>query len=91
MPKKNQIIDLIVEDIIFPNKGIAYIDGKKVIIKNAIKGQKVRAKITRKRKDKIEATILEVLERSPIEKQASCPHFGLCGGCSYQTLPYKEQ
>lgn len=91
MPKKNQVIDVTVEDLIFPNKGIAYIDGKKVIIKNAIKGQKVRARVTKKRKDKIEASIIEVLEKSPIEKEALCPHFGICGGCSYQTLPYEEQ
>lgn len=91
MPKKNEIYETIIEDVIFPNKGIAYIDDQKVIIKDAIKGQKVKVKITNKRRDKIEASILEVLERAPIEKEAACPHFGICGGCTYQTLPYEEQ
>ena len=34
---------------------------------------------------------LEVLEKSPIEVESTCPHFGQCGGCTYQNLPYKEQ
>ena len=91
MPKKNEVYETMIEDVIFPNKGIAYIDDKKVIIKNAIKGQKVKVRITKKRRDKIEASIVEVLERAPIEKEAACPHFGICGGCTYQTLPYDEQ
>lgn len=91
MPKKNEIYETTIEDVIFPNKGIAHIDDKKVIVKNAIKGQKVKVRITKKRKDKIEATILEILERASIEKEASCPHFGICGGCTYQTLPYDQQ
>lgn len=75
----------------FPNKGIAVVDNKKVIIKNTIKGQKVKARITKKRRNKIEGKVLEVLERAAIEKEAKCEHFGACGGCSYQTIPYNEQ
>lgn len=91
MPKKNEVYETMIEDVIFPNKGIAYIEDKKVIVKNAIKGQKVKVRITKKRRDKIEASIEDVLERAPIEKEAACPHFGICGGCTYQTLPYDEQ
>ncbi|NLK20860.1 MAG: 23S rRNA (uracil(1939)-C(5))-methyltransferase RlmD [Epulopiscium sp.] len=91
MLKKNDIYEIIIEEVAFPNKGIAYINGETVIIKNAIKGQKVKARITKKRRDKIEASIIEIIERSPVEKKALCPHFGICGGCSYQTLPYDEQ
>ncbi|KNF08467.1 23S rRNA (uracil-5-)-methyltransferase RumA [Gottschalkia purinilytica] len=91
MVKKNEVLDLYIEDVIFPNKGIATIDDKKITVKNAIKGQKVKARITKKRKDKIEANILEILEKSPVESDAECRHYGICGGCSYQTLPYEEQ
>ena len=35
--------------------------------------------------------IKEVLEKSPLEIEVPCPHFGQCGGCTYQNLPYKEQ
>ncbi|EOD01172.1 23S rRNA (uracil(1939)-C(5))-methyltransferase RlmD [Caldisalinibacter kiritimatiensis] len=89
--KKNDIIEAVIEDVMFPNKGIAVVDNKKVIIKNTIKGQKVKARITKKRRNKIEGKVLEVLERAAIEKEAKCEHFGACGGCSYQTIPYNEQ
>lgn len=75
----------------FPSKGIAKIGDKKIIVKNAIKDQKVRIRITKKRRDKIEGKILEVIERAPIEKEPFCKHFGVCGGCSYQTISYEDQ
>lgn len=91
MVKKHAILEGVIEDVIFPNKGIIYIDGKKVIVKNGIKGQKVKFKIIKKRRSKIEGKIIEVLERAPIEEEPLCEHFGICGGCSYQTIPYSEQ
>lgn len=89
--KKNDIIEAVIDEVVFPNKGIARIDGQKVIIKDAILGQRVKARITKKKNEKIEASIVEVLEKSPLERETMCEHFGLCGGCSYQTLPYEEQ
>ncbi len=65
---------------------------EKVIIKNAVPGQKVRVVITKKRKGKNEGLVLEVLEKSPLETaEDPCSHFGTCGGCLYQTIPYGEQ
>lgn len=91
MVKKNDIVEIDVQDVIFPNKGIGFVDNNKIVVKGAIKGQKVKVKITKKRRSKIEGKILEIMERAPIEQKALCPHFGNCGGCSYQTLPYNEQ
>lgn len=91
MVKKHEVVELNIEDIEFPNKGIAYLEGQKITVKNSIKGQRVSARITKKKSDKIEASILEVIEKSPFEGEPLCEHFGICGGCSYQTLPYKEQ
>ncbi len=89
--KKNEIIETIIEDMKFPNKGISRIDGKKVIIKNGIKGQRVKVRITKNRREQAEGTVVEIVEKSPMEKPPLCEHFGICGGCTYQTLPYKEQ
>lgn len=91
MVKKNDILEGVIEEVIFPNKGIVDINGEKVVVKNAIKGQKVKVRITKKRRNKIEGKIIEVIEKAPIEEAALCKHFGMCGGCSYQTIPYKEQ
>lgn len=90
--KKGDIFEAVVETIDFPNKGMLYVDGERVIVKNAIPRQKVRFVINKKRKGKCEARLLEVLEKSPLERtEDACPHFGVCGGCLYQSLPYEEQ
>mgnify|MGYP000199374960 FL=1 len=63
-----------------------------MIVKNAIPGQKVRFVINKKRNGKCEGRLLEVLEASSLEQsEDACPHFGVCGGCLYQSLPYEEQ
>ena len=90
--KKGDICEAKVEYIEFPNKGVLFIEGEKVIVKNAIPGQTVRFGVSKKRKDKCEGRLLEVLEPSPLEQtEGTCPHFGTCGGCLYQSLPYEEQ
>ncbi len=90
--KKGDLCEAVIERIEFPNKGIAYIEGERVVVKHAIPGQRVRFVINKKRHGSAEGRLLEVLERSPLEQaQGTCPHFGQCGGCLYQSLPYEEQ
>ena len=91
--KKGQIVEGIIERIDFPNKGVITTEeGKQVIVKNGVQGQKVSAMINKIRKGKCEGRLLEVLEKSPLElEEAGCVHFSECGGCTYQTLPYGEQ
>ncbi len=81
-----------VERIEFPNKGIVMVDDEKIIVKNAITGQKIRFVINKVRKGKCEGRLLEVVEKSPLEtKEAVCSNFGDCGGCTYQTMSYETQ
>lgn len=81
-----------IETMEFPNKGIVHIDGEKVVIKNGIPGQMVRFGISKRRKGKCEARLIQVLEPSPLEvPESRCVHAGICGGCLYQGLPYREQ
>ena len=91
--KKGQIIEGVIERVDFPNKGIIRTeDGRQVIVKNTIPGQKVSASINKIRKGKAEGRLLEVLEKSPLEgDKTGCVHAGECGGCTYQTLPYDRQ
>ena len=91
--KKGQVLEGRIKRVEFPNKGIAVIDGeeKSVIVKNTIPGQKVRFSINKIRKGQAEGRLLEVLEKSSEEKEPACPHFGDCGGCTYQNLPYEKQ
>jgi len=61
--KKGQIIEGVIERVDFPNKGIIRTeDGRQVIVKNTIPGQKVSASINKIRKGKAEGRLLEVLE-----------------------------
>ncbi|GAA6406619.1 23S rRNA (uracil(1939)-C(5))-methyltransferase RlmD [Blautia hominis] len=90
--KKGEIYEGIIEKVDFPNKGRVMIDGKTVIVKNGIPGQKVRFLINKKRGDRLEGRLLEVLEKSPMEKRGPvCSIFPDCGGCMYQTMEYEEQ
>lgn len=89
--KKGQIISGVVERIDFPNKGIVRAEEGTCVVKNALPGQKIKAGISKVRKGKAEGRLLEIEEKSPIETPSPCPHFGLCGGCTYIALPYKEQ
>lgn len=90
--KKGQIYTGIIETMEFPNKGITYIEGEKAVIKNALPGQEVRFVINKKRNGRCEGRLLEVLLPSPLETEKNrCPHFGICGGCLMQSIPYEEQ
>ena len=91
--KKGQVVEGIVKEIQFPNKGMVEVEGeeRKVIIKNVLPGQKVRASVNKIRKGKAEGRLLEVLEKSQEEIESACPHFQDCGGCTYQNFPYEKQ
>ncbi|MCD8082377.1 MAG: 23S rRNA (uracil(1939)-C(5))-methyltransferase RlmD [Clostridiales bacterium] len=90
--KKGDLCEAVIERIEFPDKGIARIGEDQVVVKHAIPGQRVRFVINKKRHGKMESRLLEILERSPLEQmEGVCPHFGQCGGCQYQSLPYEEQ
>ena len=91
--RKGQVYEGIIESVEFPNKGRIVLpeEDRTVIVKNGIPGQRVRFSVNKVRSGKAEGRILEVLEASPLEREPACPHFGECGGCTYQNLPYEEQ
>ncbi len=91
--KKGQIYEGIIGAVEFPNKGKIFLkeEDKTVVVKNGVPGQRIRFSVNKVRRERAEGRILEVLEPSPLEIDAPCPHFGQCGGCTYQNLPYEEQ
>ena len=76
--KKNDIIEVAINDLQFPNIGTANYENKTIKIKNTLPGQLVRARISRSRKDSAEAKLIEVLQRAHYEKPPSCEHSDLC-------------
>ena len=91
MVKKNEIIEFKIDRVDFPNKAKAVYEDKEIRMKGGIEGQKVKARVKRKKKGYIEVKPVEIVDRSPIETQIGCPHFGICGGCSYQSLSYEDE
>ena len=89
--KKGQVFEAKVERVDFPNKGIAQTGEGTVIVKNCLPGQKIKLSVNKVRKGKAEGRLIEVMEKSPLETGLPCSHFGVCGGCTYLSLPYEEQ
>lgn len=91
--KKGQVWEGIVKEVDFPNKGKVFLpeEDRTVIVKNTVPGQKIKFSVNKIRKGKAEGRLLEVLKPSEKEIPSVCPHFGQCGGCTYQNLPYEEQ
>ena len=80
MKKKDEII-LEIADVNFPNKAYGYYEGEKVIVKNAVPGQKVQAQVFKKRGSGVEARLQEVIERSPLERETEMWAAGWRRGC----------
>ncbi len=72
-------------------KAIGYYDDKVVFIANVIPGDIVEAQVSKKRKNYYEAFPLRFLEYSKDRIEPFCKHFGTCGGCKWQNLPYEKQ
>ena len=89
--KKGQTYEGYVEKVDFPNKGCVITEEGKATVKNTLPGQKVSFRVNKVRKGKAEGALLQVLEPAEQEITSPCPHFGMCGGCNYQTLPYEAQ
>ena len=91
MPKKNQVVQGVIEKTIFPNKGILYIDEQPIYVGGAFTGQEVSARLFKRKKGTWEAKLLEVHENPKHFVKAPCEYFGQCGGCSAQELQYEHQ
>lgn len=94
--KRGEVYQGIVERVDFPNKGKVFIEKNGirigVTVKNTIPGQMVEFRIKKAKKGQCIGQLLQVLKSSSLETEKKvCRYFGICGGCSYQTLPYQEQ
>lgn len=89
--KKGQVYEGFVERVDFPNKGIVRLGEETCIVKNSLPGQKILFSVNKLKKGKAEGRLVEVIEKSPLESEIPCSHFGVCGGCTYLSLTYEEQ
>ena len=89
--KKGQQIELDVVDVAYGGKGLARVEGMAVFVDQAVGGDRVLARITRRKKQYAEARVLSLLRPSPDRVSPPCPYSGVCGGCKWQHLDYERQ
>ncbi len=80
-----------IEDIAAEGKSIVRIDDLVVFVQGAIPGDVVDLQVIRKRKKYREAKVTRYVRYSDLRIEPFCSHFGICGGCKWQHLPYQEQ
>ena len=80
-----------ITDFAAEGKSIARIDGYVVFVPFVVPGDVVDLQVTRKKHSFMEAKAVKFYEKSPHRVVPFCPHFGVCGGCKWQTLDYSKQ
>lgn len=93
MLKRKDIAVGIIQRVDYPNRGRIYTqEGQKITVKNTIPGQKIKFRVFKKHKERVEGILLEILEKSSLEsREKACDIFPDCGGCLCQTMPYEDQ
>ncbi len=80
-----------ITDVAAEGKALARVNDMVVFVPWAVPGDVVDLQVTRKKHSFCEARILKFHQESPLRIKPRCRHFGICGGCKWQNLPYPEQ
>ena len=94
MSRKHQDIileNVVVESVAAEGKALAHVDGAVLFLQFAVPGDMVDVRVTKKRKNYMEGHILRMVKPSDHRIEPFCGHFGVCGGCKWQPLPYNMQ
>lgn len=89
-------IDLLLENVTIEavaaeGKALAHVDGMVVFVDFAVPGDVVDIQVFKKKKNYMEGFIKRIVKPSEHRLEPFCPHFGVCGGCRWQPLPYSMQ
>lgn len=80
-----------IEDIAAEGKGVARVDGMVLFVDSAIPGDVVDVHVFKKKHNYMEGRIERMVKPSDRRLEPFCEHFGVCGGCKWQALPYEDQ
>ncbi len=83
--------DVTIEKLTHGGAGFASLNGISVFVTGAVPGQQAKVVLTKVKDRYAEARIVKIIRKSKDEIPARCPHFGTCGGCQWQQLPYDKQ
>jgi 23S rRNA (uracil1939-C5)-methyltransferase len=87
----DQELDLTIDSLAYGGNGVARTNGFVVFVRRGLPGDRVRARVTRVKRNHAEALALEVLEAGAPRVDAPCEHYPECGGCRFQDLAYEAQ
>lgn len=83
---------VMIEKLVYGGEGLAHLaDGRAAFVPFVLPGESVRIAITEEKPRFARALPKEVISPSPMRIAPRCPHFGMCGGCHYQHIPYQMQ
>ena len=89
--KKNDLLELVIEDIGTRGEGIGKYKGYTLFVNNTVVGDRVEVKVMKAKKKFGFARLVRVIEPSDYRVEPICPIAGKCGGCQLQHLDYKKQ
>ncbi len=89
--RRGDVVELKMEKIADLGKCLGYHHGQVVFVPHSLAGERVRVKVTKRRRKFAEAQLQDVLQPSPHRVQPRCKYFGNCGGCTLQSTSYEQQ
>jgi 23S rRNA (uracil1939-C5)-methyltransferase len=89
----NTEFEVSIQSLVYGGSGMGRLaeDGRAIFIPFTLPGEKVNARVKEEKKGFVMAEVLEIRQPSSLRIPPRCPHFGLCGGCHYQHIPYDQQ
>jgi 23S rRNA (uracil1939-C5)-methyltransferase len=88
---KDQELELTIDSLAYGGNGVARLNGFVVFVRRGLPGDRVRARVTKVKRNHAEALATEILEPGAARVDAPCAHYPACGGCRFQDLAYEAQ
>ena len=93
MKRKDKIVlqNIEIEAVAAEGNALAHVDGKVLFVPQCIPGDIVDVRLTKKRSGFMEGIVVNMVKPSDLRVEPFCEHYGVCGGCKWQSLPYNLQ
>jgi 23S rRNA (uracil1939-C5)-methyltransferase len=88
---RDEELELQIDSLAYGGNGVARLNGFVVFVRRGLPGDRVRARVTKVRRNHAEALAVEVVEAGAERVEAPCAHYPACGGCRFQDLAYEAQ
>lgn len=83
--------NVLIEEVAAEGNAIARVDGKVLFVPQAVPGDVADICVTKSKKNYMEGYVADIIHPSPYRQKPFCIHYGICGGCKWQPLPYRMQ